>query len=321
VETYALTILSIFVSVGLFLIGYRQTVGARKERIRSANSDLEKILLKRVVLESYQPNTEDLSHLINGKAHEHRVKSTDLLSEVQLLESVFARIAESDFITADQRNEIIKRLNPILVKAEESPLEERIPLEGSPLKGRQYYRMYMPWLMAVFASFIGVLVVLIPEVARGSKFSTVYILGGFAVSLGMSVFIILAYRFRESTEEVSGTSVVQSAINYEKEVEGALKKIGPQKKYARSGRGFDFMLEIGGRKILVEAKSWSHRVTKYMITRTIDLLETAIDTNGASEGIIVTQRPIDPSPYLSKKNRIRVMSLSEFRNYLTHENR
>ncbi len=45
------SVLGIVVSVGLFLIGYRQTVGARKERVTNANQEVEKILVRRIVLE------------------------------------------------------------------------------------------------------------------------------------------------------------------------------------------------------------------------------------------------------------------------------
>ena len=38
---YALGSLGIIVSIILFLIGYRQTVGAKKERISSANTEIE----------------------------------------------------------------------------------------------------------------------------------------------------------------------------------------------------------------------------------------------------------------------------------------
>ena len=58
---YLLGIAGIAISVGLFFVGYRQTIGAKKERIRSANDETEKILVRRIVLEEYTPRVEDIA--------------------------------------------------------------------------------------------------------------------------------------------------------------------------------------------------------------------------------------------------------------------
>ena len=207
-ETYLLTFLSILVSVGLFLLGYRQTIGARKERVRTANTDLEKVLLKRIVLESYQLTVDGLSCLINGKARDHRVKPRDLLSEVQLLETVFTRIIESDFITPDQRNKILERLSSVLVKAEEAPVEE-IRVAELPSSRRQLYsRTVIPVIMGVFASFVGVLVTFLPKLSETNKFLTSSVLTAFFGSLMVIILIFLVYRLRESQEEISSKNAL-----------------------------------------------------------------------------------------------------------------
>ena len=121
---YWLPLLGIFISIVLSLWGYRQIVSARRERIRAANSELEKVVIRRIVLESYQPTVDDLLRLIGGKAREHRIKRGDLLSETQLLEMVFAKITESDFMTQDRRNEVLERLSPVFAKIEKATEEE-----------------------------------------------------------------------------------------------------------------------------------------------------------------------------------------------------
>jgi len=83
-ENYILGIGGIVVSIVLFLIGYRQTVGAKKERIKLANEDIEKILVRRIVQESITPSVVDLSRLLEGKARDFRVRVGDLLSESQI---------------------------------------------------------------------------------------------------------------------------------------------------------------------------------------------------------------------------------------------
>lgn len=317
-ETYLLTFFGILVSVGLFLLGFRQTVGAYKERVRIANTDLEKVLLKRIVLESYRPTTENLSRLINGKARDYRVKRRDLLSEVQFLENLFTRIVESDFITSDQRNEILERLSPLLIEAEEAPVEEIRVAELPSPKKRLFSRYAILMIMGVFTSIIGALVTLLPELRKTSKLLTPSVFAAFGASLGVIIVIFLIYRLRESQEETSSESALQSAIDFEQEVGGVLKKLGVISKLSRADNGFDFMTIMGGKKILIEVKAWYHRAPISIIPHLVARLNQSIEAHGADEAIIITKIPVELPPGLLKDTRVRIMSLREFRNYIVH---
>lgn len=317
-ETYLLTFFGILVSVGLFLLGYRQTVGAYKERIRTANTDLEKVLLKRIVLESYRPTTENLSRLINGKARDYRVKRRDLLSEVQFLEILFTRIVESDFITSDQRNEILERLSPVLVEAEEAPVEEIRVAELPSTRKRLFSRYAILMIMGVFTSIIGALVTLLPELRKTSKLLTPSVFAAFGASLSVIIVIFLIYRLRESQEETSSESAFQSAIDFEQKVGDVLKKLGVTSKLSGADSGFDFMTIMGGKKILIEVKAWSHRAPISIIPHLVARLNQSIEAHGADEAIIITKIPVELPPGLLKDTRVRIMSLREFRNYIVH---
>ena len=59
-----LAVVGILVSLVLFFIGYRQTVGARKERIFDCNAEIEKILVRRIVLDSCSAARIDVERLI-----------------------------------------------------------------------------------------------------------------------------------------------------------------------------------------------------------------------------------------------------------------
>ena len=317
-ETYALTFLGILVSVGLFLLGYQKTVGARKERVKTANTDLEKVLLKRVVLESYQPTTDDLSRLINGKARDHRVKPRDLLSEVQLLETVFTRINESDFMTPDQRNEILTRLSPVLLKAEEAPVEE-IRVAELPSLGKEVYsNTFIPVIIGIFASITGALVAFLPRLSDTIKLLTPSVFGVFVPSFTVIIVIFLIYRVRESQEETSSKSALQSAIDFEQEVGRVLRTTGVTSELARPTSRFDFMLTIGEKKILIEVKAWSRRAPIFIIRNLVARLSQAIKAHGADEAIIITKVPVELPPDSLKNTRVRIMSLRELRNYIAH---
>ncbi len=112
------------VALILIVVVYRQTIGARNERARLANEDLETILMKRVVLEGYQPSAEGLSRIISGKAREYNLKRTDLMNESQVLDVIFTKIIESDLITQELRADLIKRLSPMLKIVEADQVKE-----------------------------------------------------------------------------------------------------------------------------------------------------------------------------------------------------
>lgn len=317
-ETYALTFLGISVSVILFLLGYQKTVGARKERVKTANTDLEKVLLKRVVSESYQPTTDDLSRLINGKARDHRVKSIDLLSEVQLLETAFTRINESDFITPDQRNEILTRLSPVLLKAEEAPVKEIRVTELSSLRKEVYSNTFIPVIIGIFASIAGALVAFLPRLSGTIKVLTPPVFGVFVLSFAVIIVILLIYRVKESQEETGSKNTLQSAIDFEQEVGRVLRRTGVTSELARPNSGFDFMFTISEKKILIQVKAWSHRVPISIIQNLVARLSQAIKVHGADEAIIITKASVELPPGSLKNIRVRIMSLRELRNYISH---
>lgn len=123
-NTSLLIAIGVVAAVIVIIIAYRQTIGARNERARLANEDLETILMKRVVLEGYQPSAEGLSRIISGKAREYSLKRTDLMNESQVLDVIFTKIIESDLITQELRADLIKRLSPMLKIVEADQVKE-----------------------------------------------------------------------------------------------------------------------------------------------------------------------------------------------------
>jgi hypothetical protein len=138
------TVLGTAVSVGLFLIGYRQTVGARRERAKAASAELERTLLKRVLLEGYDPSPSGVARYIDAKAREHNVRSTDLNSVADTLADVYGRVLDDDFIKADQRSASLSRLTAAIERSEAWHKEETAHLlcPHSPKSGAKHACVY-----------------------------------------------------------------------------------------------------------------------------------------------------------------------------------
>jgi len=164
-EDYLLSILGIAISIILFFIGYRETIGAKKERIKSANSEVEKILVRRIVLEAYTPKPIDISRLLEGKSRDFKVKAGDMLSESGILNCIYTRIIETDLIAQEQREEILSRIIPILEEAEGAPIQEQKVMDfPSEQRKKHLYQNAVPFAIGIIASLIGGLVTIFPKI-------------------------------------------------------------------------------------------------------------------------------------------------------------
>jgi hypothetical protein len=315
-EVYVQTIVGVVVSVVLFLVGYRQTVGARRERARAANTDIERTLLRRIVLESYTPTLEEIARLVDGKARDYRVNPTELLSEAQILNTLFTRMLESDFLTAEQRREVVGRVSPALQKAEGAEVREPRVLELVSVRQRVGATRIVA-LLGVTASAIGVLVSTSAATTQGDHVLWP-VLAAFAGSLVAIGTIAMAYRFRESQEEPGREAALVSAVEFEKEVWRVLRKTGAGPAGRPGEEGYDFAAQLAGKKVLIAVKAWSRRPPLQLLRLTLGRLRQAVESQAADEGILLMRNPPDiPIPDL-EGGGVRVMTLRQLRDYVAH---
>jgi len=318
-EVYILAVSGVVVSVLLYILGYRQTIGARKERIRAANSEIEKALLKRIVLESYRPLVQEISRLIEAKAREHNLRTSDLYSESQVLNTIFTRIIETDFINSEKRNEMFELLAPVFAQAEEKSLEETTVVQLTSERQREKVRSILPFLMAVIASLLGAFITFSYSLLELRGFMISVVLITVVASFIVIVFISFIYRLRESREETTAASALKSYMDFEREVSRVLKRAGVKYLLAGADRGYDFRTELRGKKILIEVKVWSRRVPLPILRRLIARLNDALVAEQADEAIIVTKTPVELPLQALEGTKIRLMTLNELRNYIVHE--
>ncbi|WP_175837774.1 restriction endonuclease [Burkholderia anthina] len=321
-----LSVLGIAVSFVLFLIGYRQTIGAKKERIAACNVEVEKILLRRLILEGYAPNRLDIERLADGKARDFRVSADDLLSVQQILNTLYTRIVESDLVPADERRSMVERITPALVESEAKLVEGGV-VESSEASGERSTRMRAVALMAVLASLVGALVAALPNI---SKLGTVQpdfnlVLTAvitIAASLAVISLFLTAYKLRAAQEEPTTKSdEMAQYVRFERDVASVLKKAGASTRAVSSGlRAGDFIAERGGRKYLIEVKSWSRRVPSRMLAELADRLRLAAATVGADETIVVTKVPQVDTSELPQIPGVIFLTEKQLATYLRRSN-
>jgi hypothetical protein len=303
--------LGIAVSVGLFLVGYRQTVTARRERAHAAEVELERILVRRIVLESYRPTSLDLRRLIQGKARDYRIRRGDIVSEAPLLIAIFTRITETDFIPHSEREEALARLTPAITEAEGEP-----PTAAEVEESAQGQRLALvvPLIIAGLATLVGSLVTAFPPLANldtrfPDYFAAVAATAG--ASLALIAIILVLRRFREPQEATGRSAELARYLDFERRVEKELKRTV---RHVRSAgprdRGFDYLVEHGGKKYLVEVKAWTRPLPKTILLNAAETLAVAKREVGAEHAIIVTPRAIRPR-ILEETAEVAFMTLDE----------
>ncbi len=312
----------VIVSVALFLLAYRTTIGARKERIRAANTDLEKTLLKRIVLESYQPTVTEVRRFIEGKAQDYRVRTRDLLTELQILTALFARVLETDLITSRQREAILGKLFPLLQKAEDSPLEKARVVEHAEERKPLHRRTIVTLVpIALLASVTGTLLVLTSAIMTGAPVGLLKTgLLVFTASTLAILLVLLVLRIREAQEESGSTLSLKAGITFEEEVVWVLQKGGARLKLGEPRPiGGDFMAEIRGKQLLIAVKPWIGGVPISLVRAAVDQLREGLKEESADLGILVVMESL-PLPLESLEDaQVRVMTIRQLRNYLAYK--
>jgi len=315
-----LGVLGIFVSVILFLIGYRQTVGAKKERIGAANTEVEKILVRRLVLEGYTPKIADLERLAEGKARDFRVRRGDLLPEEELLNLLFTRIIESDLIPHDRRDELLKRIMPSILEAEGDPIKDSIVVDIQTQSKALISSRSPAFLMALAASIVGAVISIIPSfkiLELAPQKLLPLIIGTATASLAMIMSFVFFKRVKDSQESTSQVGSLERYVQFERDVAQLLEKKGLAVRPSGPDVGFDFSLEAKEKKILIEVKTWTRPLPQAFVGRVVERLQKAIELQGADQAIIVTPSFVPSLRAQAFDSKIRIMTIREFKKFLT----
>jgi len=292
-----------------------------RERIRSANADVEKIVVRRVVLEGYTPSRSDVARLLQGKARDFRVSDDELLSEAQVLNTVYTRIVESDLIPTDQREDILKRILPALTESEASPIDEDTA-RAAPVARMLRTSTVLLGAMAAAASVVGGIVSVFPDISSTPmKFRELILpaLATVVASLAILSVMIVFYRLRASQEAVDTKGgEVNRYLAFEMEVYRLLRKLGAKVTRGAPGAGVDFILDLPDKRVLIEVKAWKQPMPTRLIADLAERLRAGLQRAEASEAIVVTPEPFrDPVP-LPPGSSVRFMTLHELRNYVAH---
>ena len=312
---YLQTGLGILVSIILFIIGYRQTIGAKKERAKNANHSIHRAIMRRMVLENYAPEYSDITRIIEGKAREFHVSPNDLLSEEQVLNGLYTEVFDSDLISPTQRVEIEKRLGSCFDKIEKEPSEpsyaeyQQLDYEKKKVKENIV-------AMVLSASLLGAISSVLLKFIETKTFQVEWIISGAGV-LVVSIGVLSAMSVFKKSKEIESMPSKRSAQMVSSEFEAEVAKmlikqgldfeIEPQIGNLRP----DFLIKLNGKKIAVEVKAWDRLVPLSIIRRATNYLNQLIQTQEIDQAILVTRKKTGLISENTEEQRVSVVSINE----------
>ncbi len=303
-------------SLIFFFIGYRRTVGARKERAHAAEMEIERLMLRRVIVDGYTPSWDDLARLIARKARQHRVKVTDLASEAQLLTGVYIDVLENEFVAHNDREALLKKLDGVLQAREAEEQADHTPDVDAALDyadraevDRQRQRGLAA--IATLAAAAGTAAAAAANTGDATPRSRELVLTVAVISSLLVALAAVVVRLRERLEDEPRSRV--DAPAFEAKVEQELARAGfavvaPDD----ASTTVDFVVRAGGRNIAIDVTPVGRASSEYVKTIMRRTQQSAV---GYDELLLVI--PTVPSSLRNWHSlNMRVVDLRGLRAYL-----
>lgn len=124
--------------VGIITIYYTVVYRSTKvdtEKARNARKEIESTLLRSIIQQGLDPSLTEIQRMINSKAREYSISPEQIAHSKEIVEDIYTKTVESDFIVPRLKKRIIPVLNKIL--SEEKPKTQKIELAYLEVKRRR----------------------------------------------------------------------------------------------------------------------------------------------------------------------------------------
>ncbi len=322
---YVTIAVGIITSALSFYVTYIKTIGAKNERINSTYEDIVKILIRNLVNSDYIPSFPEINRILTAKSIERKFNVCDLPDEVIFIYALYAKIAEDEIISSDNKINFIKKINSYLDTNErDSDVTDKEELKL--IDREKIFRT----LLILSSLIIAIPFVLISLSTTENTFTySTFILTIVTILLTL-IILNLFLKLREEQEEpkASRKSVFEDYRNYEDRVYKILKNFRPNKEVRIKNNNrrltFDLSFKTDGKIFLVEVKIFRSYIPKVIIDKLMYLANSAKETNKNYVLILV----VNEKKYL--RNYIIVLKeiwdyifdeeeLKKFRNELMHK--
>lgn len=313
-----LALAGIAISILLFLIGYRKTIGAKKERVQTANKEIIESLLKRLVLEDFAPRTDEIERFASGKATDYLIRPQDVMSVDEIIDSLYTRVLDNDFIGPDQRRKIVDRLRTLSEVEDEEVISSETMVETATTRTRTKYSALLLALASTIAASGVVFIIGIlfnqESFGRINKDALIPVIVTFLTSFATLIPIILLRRLKDSQEQTRISNPAEKYSELEKGIIQLLRERGIPFEYNNEGP-YDWHIKGKHRSYLVELKSSLTRLPSQYLQSLIKRLEESAIASKASS-FIVSVEPVPDRIKSLETNHVKIINFDEFKRML-----
>jgi len=308
----SLGVLGVFLTILFFAVGYRQTIGARKERAKAANRQIVEALFRRLVLDdSFPIDKSGVFKVLLGTALTASVRTDDIHSVFELEAVLCAKAMESDYMDDAKRVEVMERLAKCFADAEDS-LPSSVPSrrKGVPPDVWLALGSALTAMVAILASIPlldspALNMETIPEPVMG------LFVGGLVVLVALTASALTAFtRLRDVTRRTSLANISTTSMALERRFFNAAKNCNRSFRVSTDPR-FDYVFDGKSGKSVVEIKFDVNAINASSIKRLVSKLNAIVEGPEFSNGYIVSQ--ISPSVDNQKiqSDSVSIISMAE----------
>jgi hypothetical protein len=315
-------LLGVVLTIVFFVIGYRQTIGARKERAGAANREIIETLLRRFTLDAdFVLQFDEIERFVVGKALDSRVKRSDVYLMDDIFPLLYSRVVSSDYVAGKKRKIVLEKINRcfkrpsagddtfvVLAAARE---EEKRKLSVEVTLG------LVSALMAAGVSLSADLVVT-GWAERLSAPSVRFALGmALGVSAVTAVALVGYVRLRDkasTTKPDTGSSTVASrAQEFEARLLERLRVLGVQ---FDQKRDVDLIISIKQKRIAIELKLFT-TPSLGNLRSALNQLRHIISKYECDEAYLVLSAPPSERVRSMGDDQVRILGVDEFLGFVT----
>jgi hypothetical protein len=320
-----LAVFGIALSILFFIVGYRKTIGAKKERVSVADREIVHGLAKRLVLEDFAPTREEIDRFAAGKARQHLIAAVDVLSAEEVIDALYATVVDNDFIGPDDRKRIVEKLRQLSKASAHDVTAEDVSTATAPiLLNRRRLRSLS--LAAASTLLASATVALLELLRTGGKLSgspavdVREILSLTAVTFALAsiaVVALLLFRRIKDAQEETRTVLTFPGSNLLAPAIAVLRKRGLRYRYATSSKaGYDLEFGSGSNTYIVQLRSSLRRVPPHVLTKRIEDLEEAANRRNAAAAILLTGEASAKIEQQVESEKVKVLNLPAFRDFV-----
>jgi hypothetical protein len=311
-------LLGIVLTIVFFVVGYRQTIGARKERAGAVNREVTEILLRRLLLDAkFNPNIDTVEQLLKGKALEHRVRLADIYPIDSIFLLLHSNVLGNDYVQFTQRQLILKKINKCLGELEASSKATSETLSKGARRRLRDGQFPVEIILGIASGLMAILVnlfatrIFIGEISDKFKIEfLVPFLGGLILVTLTVIVLVVAVRLRDRTTPNKQTEFppsVSESKDFELRFVHRLQREDID--FVFQNREIDLIVLRNEGRVAVEIryKILSKRFASHLVSR----VKIGMEKYECNKGYIVTKNQID-SAHDPKDPLVQIVTAEEF---------